>query len=416
MLDSIKVGSFIMRKRKGLGMTQQQLADKLMISFQAVSKWENGTTYPGIEILRDLAGVLEVSVDEILAGSEKETEGLSYSKAGVDITYTDTIKKEITKHLETNDSRVLNGLGPFASLYDIHFPEMKHPVLVLKSEEPGSKQKLAMEYGYTQSICHDMINHLVNDIVVMGAKPLAVLDTIVCGNAEKDTIKALVKGVSDACRENECSLVGGETSIQPLVVDAGVYVLTSGIAGIVEKSKVIDGSAIREGDAVLAIASNGLHTNGYSLVRLLMDKMPQIKLDKIDGCTFIEQIMKPHTPYYKAIKDLFQKEVLHGMAHITGGGIEGNLCRVIPDGLSTRIDLSALKVLNIFKYIRNAGSISDEEMLRTFNCGVGFNVVVPQEEKTMVIKHIRQYYDCYEIGTIETGKEKVKFGNRINWM
>ncbi len=185
----------------------------------------------------------------------------------------------MSKHLETKDKRVLNGLGPFASLYDIKFPEIENPVLVLKSEDPGSKQKLAMEYGYTESICHDMINHLVNDIVVMGAKPLAVLDTIVCGNAEKDTIKSLVKGVSGACRENECSLVGGETSIQPLVVESGVYVLTSSIAGIVEKSKVIDGSAIEE-DAVLAIASNGLHTNGYSLIRLLMDKMPQIKLDR----------------------------------------------------------------------------------------------------------------------------------------
>ncbi len=416
MLNSIKVGNFIMEKRKALGMTQQQLADKLKVSFQAVSKWENGTTYPNIEILRDLAIVLEVSVDEILTGSEKEADGLSYSKAGIDITYTDTIKKEMAKHLESKDSRVLNGLGPFASLYDIKFPAIENPVLVLKSEEPGSKQKLAMEYGYTESICHDMINHLVNDIVVMGAKPLAVLDTIVCGNAEKDTIKTLVKGVSDACKENECSLVGGETSIQPLVVDSGVYVLTSSIAGIVEKTKVIDGSATEEGDAVLAIASNGLHTNGYSLVRLLMDKMPQIKMDKIDGLTFIEQIMKPHTPYYKAIKDLFDTGMIHGMAHITGGGIEGNLCRVIPDGLSAKIDLSKLRILNIFKYIRNNGNISDEEMLRTFNCGVGFNVVVAQKDKDAVMKHINQFYDCYEIGRVEKGDVKVWFGNRMSWL
>lgn len=416
MLDSTKVGNFIMEKRKSLGMTQQQLAEKLNVSFQAISKWENGTTYPNIEILRDLAIVLDVSVDEILAGTEKETDGLSYSKAGIDITYTDTIKKEMAMHLETGDSRVLNGLGPFASLYDIKFPQIEHPVLVLKSEEPGSKQKLAMEYGYTESICHDMINHLVNDIVVMGAKPLAVLDTIVCGNAEKDTIKTLVKGVSDACRENECSLVGGETSIQPLVVDSGVYVLTSSIAGIVEKSKVTDGSAIEEGDVVLAIASNGLHTNGYSLVRLLMDKMPHIKLDKIDGLTFIEQIMKPHTPYYKAIKGLFGKDVIHGMAHITGGGIEGNLCRVIPDGLCAKIDLSKLNILNLFKYIRNNGNISDEEMLRTFNCGVGFNVVVAPKDKNQVINHIKKFYDCYEIGTIEMCDRKIKFENRINWL
>lgn len=381
MLDSKKVGNFIMNKRKVLGMTQQQLADKLSISFQAVSKWENGTAYPNVEILYDLAVALDVTVDEILTGNERAEEGLSYSRAGIDIAYTDSIKKEMAEHLETGDKRVMNGLGPFASLYDIHFPEIKEPVLVLKSEEPGSKQKLAMEYGYTESICHDMINHLVNDIAVMGAKPLAVLDTIVCGNAEKDTIKTLVKGVSEACRENECSLVGGETSIQPLVVDSGVYVLTSSIAGIVEKSKVIDGSKIKEGDTVLAIASNGLHTNGYSLVRLLMDKMPQIKLDKIEGMTFIEQIMKPHTPYYKAIKGLFGTDMLHGMAHITGGGIEGNLCRVIPEGLTAEIDLGRLRIPEILKYIKKNGKVSDEEMLHTFNCGAGFLLVTEEKCK-----------------------------------
>ncbi|MCM1289004.1 MAG: phosphoribosylformylglycinamidine cyclo-ligase [Clostridium sp.] len=416
MLNSVKVGSFIMDKRKSIGLTQQQLAQKLNVSFQAVSKWENGTTYPNIEILKDLAIVLNVTVDEILSGSEKDAECLSYSKAGIDIAYTDAIKKEMSRHLKTDDVRVLNGLGQFASLYDIRFPQVKEPVLVLKAEEPGSKQKLAMEYGYTESICHDMINHLVNDIIVMGAMPLAVLDTIICGNAEKDTIHSLVKGMAEACRENECSLVGGETSIQPLVVDAGVYVLTSSIVGIVEKSKVIDGSAIEETDVVLAVASNGLHTNGYSLVRLLMDRLPQIKLDKIDGLTFIEQIMKVHTPYYKAVKDLFDKNVIHGMAHITGGGIEGNLCRVIPDGLCAVIDLSKVRVLNIFKYIRNNGNISDEEMLSTFNLGVGFNIVVSQKDKERVMKHVNKFYDCYEIGTIEQGSRKIEFENCLSWL
>ncbi len=416
MLDNSKIGNFIATTRKNLGMTQQQLAEKLHVTFQSVSKWESGTAYPSIEILYDLAIALEVTVDEILHGEKKDTDNLSYSKAGVDIAYTDTIKREMKQHLETGNKRVLNGLGPFASLYDINFSSIKEPVLVLKSEEPGSKQKLSMEYGYTESICHDMINHLVNDIVVMGAKPLAVLDTIVCGNAEKDTINSLVKGISEACKLNECSLVGGETSIQPAVVNAGVYVLTASIAGIVERSKVIDGSMIKEGDSVLAIASNGLHTNGYSLIRMLMERKPHIKSDKINGVTFIEQIMKPHTPYYKSIKNLFDTDIIHGMAHITGGGIEGNMCRVIPDGLCAEIDLSKIKVLDIFKYIRNMGGISDAEMLRTFNCGVGFNLVVPQNQKNHVINHISNFYDCYEIGTIEKNCEKIVFKNRLNWL
>lgn len=148
MLDSKKIGQFIAEKRKNVGLTQQQVANKLNISFQAVSKWENGTTYPNIELLYELSNLLEVSVDELLLGIEKCNESLSYSKAGVDITYTDSIKKEMKKYLETNNKRVLNGLGPFASLYDISFPKIKNPVLVLKSEEPGSKLILAMEYGY----------------------------------------------------------------------------------------------------------------------------------------------------------------------------------------------------------------------------------------------------------------------------
>lgn len=416
MLDSTKIGSFIAAKRKSSGLTQQQLADKLNISFQAISKWENGTAYPNVEILYDLGIALGVTVDEILSGNEKVEEGLSYSKAGIDISYTDSIKDEMSAYLCSEDPRVLNGLGPFASLYDIRFGEIENPVLVLKSEEPGSKQKLAMEYGYTESICHDMINHLVNDIAVMGARPLAVLDTIVCGNAEKDTIKSLVKGISEACAENECSLVGGETSIQPSVIDPGVYVLTSSIAGIVDRSRVVDGSAIREGDAVLAIASNGLHTNGYSLVRLLMEKMPAIKLDKVEGITFIEQIMKPHTPYYKAIREWFGKDCLHGMAHITGGGIAGNLCRIMPEELCAEIDRERIRILPIFRYIKAQGKVSDEEMLRTFNIGVGFVLVVSAEEKGQVMEKVSQYYDCYEIGHIRKGNRKIIFTGRLNWI
>lgn len=415
-MDSIKTGKFIADRRRQLGLTQQQLADKLNVSFQAISKWETGSTYPNIELLRTLALVLDVTADEILAGAEQADEAISYSKAGVDITYTDSIKKDMAKHLESKDTRVLNSLGQFASLYDINFPNIKNPVLVLKAEEPGSKQKLAMEYGYTESICHDMINHLVNDIAVMGARPLAVLDTIICGNAEKDTINTLVKGISDACRENECSLVGGETSIQPSVIDDRVYVLTASIAGIVEKEQVIDGSKIEEGDVILSVASNGLHTNGYSLVRLLMDKMPQIKLDKVDGITFVEQIMKPHTPYYPALKGLLARDIIRGMAHITGGGISGNLCRIIPAGLSAEINLSKIQIPNIFKYIRTQGKISDSEMLQTFNCGVGLIIVARAKDKAEIIRHISQYHDCREIGTIKMGNVAVQFTEKLSWL
>ena len=415
MLDNKKIAAFIADKRKTKGFTQQQIADTLNVSFQAVSKWENGTTYPTIELLYALSRLLGTTTDEILNAQDSDDAGLTYGKAGVDISYTDSIKREMAVYLHSGNPRVLNELGPFASLYDIRFDEIEKPVLVLKSEEPGSKQKLAIKYGYTESICHDMVNHLVNDIIVMGAKPLAVLDTIICGNAEKDTIKSIIKGISEACRENECDLVGGETSVQPGVVEKGVYVLTASIAGIVDKDKIIDGTKIQCSDKILAIASNGLHTNGYSLVRHLMDAMPQIQNEKIGSETFLEAIMRPHTPYYKAVKGLFGNPSIHGMAHITGGGIEGNLSRIMPDGLSARIELDKIIVPPVFKHIKSNGSVADSEMLKTFNCGVGFIVVVKPGAESDILKALSKYHKCCAIGEVKKGNSTVVFENNLRW-
>ena len=400
LLDNKKIAAFIAQKRRQKGLTQQQVAQALHVSFQAVSKWETGTAYPAIELLYDLSRLLGVTTDEILKAQDSEQTGLTYSKAGVDISYTDAIKQELSDYVRTEHPRLLNGIGAFASLYDIRFDDILHPVLLLKAEEPGSKQKLAMQYGYTDTICHDMINHLVNDIIVMGAKPLAVLDTIICGNAEKDTITMLVKSMADACRANDCHLVGGETSVQPSVVDKGVYILTSSIAGIADRDAIIDGSRIQSGDKLLAVASNGLHTNGYSLVRLLMEELPHIRQEKLGNETFLEAVMKPHTPYYKAVRDLFGNPGLHGMAHITGGGIAGNLCRIMPRGLCADIDLSRIRTLPLFRFLKANGNIADSEMLQTFNCGVGLILAVHPDASAEIQRHVCTHYDCYEIGTV----------------
>ena len=342
-------------------------------------------------------------------------ETFTYSSAGIDINHLDSVKKEMSEYISTDNPRALNGLGPFASLYDIKFDNISHPILVLKTEEPGSKQKLAVEYGYVESVCHDMINHLVNDIIVMGAAPLAVLDTIVCGKADRETVKSIIKGISDACRANECVLVGGETSVQPGIVDDGTYILTSSIAGIVEKDKIIDGSKIAEGDVIIAVASNGLHTNGYTLVRSLMDKKPQIKEETICGETFIEAIMKPHTAYYAAVKGIDSANGVKGMAHITGGSIEGNLVRIIPDGKCAEIDLGKIKPLALFNRIRSYGNISDSEMLSTFNCGVGLVIVAAPGDAAAVMEHVARRHECYPIGTISSGASKIAFHNELNW-
>ena len=412
-MDKQKMAAFIVERRRAAGLTQQQVADALGVSFQAVSKWEGGLACPQTEVLAPLAAALSVTVDELLRGEGKE--GFTYRQAGVDVHATDAIKRELARYVASGDPRVLNGLGPFASLYDFRFDDIPDPVLVLKAEEPGSKQKLAMEYGYMESVCHDMVNHLVNDVIVMGARPLAVLDTIVCGQAEPDTIRSIVKGVSEACRANGCALVGGETSVQPDVVGRGVYILTASAAGVVSRAKIIDGSAISESDVVLAIASNGLHTNGYSLVRLLMKEMPGLVRETVNGESFIEAVMKPHTAYRTAVEVLLAGGSVHGLAHITGGGIEGNLCRVVPEGLSAVIDLAKIRTLSIFELLRARGGVRDEEMLRTFNCGVGLIAVVPREYAEAAQDRVGRFHECYAIGEIRRGGEKVVLQGNIRW-
>jgi phosphoribosylformylglycinamidine cyclo-ligase len=201
-------------------------------------------------------------------------ENLSYAKAGVDIDVSDAAKREMAKSIDRGDSRVFNRVGAFASLLEGRFRDMAHPVLVMKMEEPGSKQKLAFERGLARSLAYDLVNHLVNDVMVMGAEPLYIQDCIVCGKLEPEVATDLVSAMAQACADQGCVLCGGETSVQPGMVAPGLYILSACAVGVVERDRILDGSSIGEGDAVLAVGSNGLHTNGYSMVRRLLEKDP----------------------------------------------------------------------------------------------------------------------------------------------
>lgn len=344
------------------------------------------------------------------------TEQFSYSQAGVDIDTADATKKTMAKSINTDDARVLNNLGAFASLVDGNFTKYKDPVLVLKTEEPGSKQKLAFQHGKVASICYDLINHLINDIIVMGTEPLYVQDCIICGKIESEVVNTLVSSMASACKEQGCVLVGGETSEQPGVVDPGLYILSASIVGVVDKGSILDGFRITQGDTVLAVASNGLHTNGYSLVRALMAQDPELQKKEVGNETFLESIMRPHKCYYNQIKDLFKLPTLKGVAHITGGGVEGNLNRILPQTADAIIDRSNIRVLPIFKTIRDKGNIAENEMLRTFNMGVGLTMVCDPSEGKNIQDHLeKQGCDCYPIGEIVEGSGNVKYQGKLSW-
>jgi len=333
---------------------------------------------------------------------------LSYKNSGVDIDVANSTKNNIAKVLKEQNNKVLNKVGAFATLYDGTFPEYKQPILVFKTEEPGTKQKLALENNSIETLCYDLIGHLINDAIVMGAKPLSVQDCIVCGKMEKGVIVKIVSFLAKACKENGCLLTGGETSEQPGVVPEGTYILTASITGVVEKDFIIDGSKIKEGDIVLALASSGVHTNGISLVRKIMKQFPEILKEKINGKSFIETILIPHRCYYNSLKGLFGNKGLVGLAHITGGGIKENLNRILPPDLNAMIDLKKIKILDIFKTLKKFGKLEDEDMWRTFNMGVGITVVAKEGFVSEVKKHLKKCaIDTYEIGKIIKGKGEV---------
>jgi len=345
-----------------------------------------------------------------------DPERMTYKAAGVDIDAASTTKQRMAASVDSGDPRVLNKLGAFASLVEGTFTGVDDPVLVLKMEEPGSKQLLALEHGRIESLAQDLINHLIDDIAVMGAEPVAVLDTIVCGKLEPDVVVRLVDAMAKACKEQGCALVGGETSEQPGVLLAGRYVLSAAVLGVVGRARIIDGQRISPGCELLAIASNGLHTNGYSMVRKLCEQNPRLCETRVEDESFLDHVLRPHTAYLRGLRQLFGRDELVGLAHITGGGIEGNLGRIVPDGLCAEVDLASVRVLPIFRAIRQAAGLDDEEMLRTFNLGVGMVAVVaegflPEARKTLT----RAGYDCYAVGRVVEGPVRIAFTGRIGW-
>ena len=275
------------------------------------------------------------------------SDGLSYTKSGISLDETDAVKREMKSAIDKGDPRILNTMGAFGSLVEGRFSDYAHPILVLKTEEPGSKQKLAFQHNHVSSIAYDLINHLINDIIVMGADPIYVQDCIICGKMEPEIVKLLVDNMAEACGAQGCILTGGETSVQPGVIADGEYVLSASAIGVVDKNQIIDGSTIEKGDSILAVASNGLHTNGYTLVRKLLEMKPDLIDLDVDDESFLEIIMRPHKCYYMSAKGLFGRPFLKGMAHITGGGVQDNLNRILPDSLDALIDLHTTMFLKM---------------------------------------------------------------------
>ena len=336
----------------------------------------------------------------------------SYEKSGVNISLANKFVKHISRLSKKNvkkkrDSFSKDVIGGFGSLFDLSKTKIKDPVLVSCTDGVGTKLDLANRFKRFDTIGIDLVAMCVNDLIVQGAKPLFFLDYIAVGKLDLIKTKKILKGIFKGCLLANCDLIGGETAEMPGIYSKNKFDLAGFSVGLVSKKRILDKKKVKEKDIILAIPSNGIHSNGYSLVRSV------IKNTKMTN-KFKMELLKPTKIYSKEILKLSDRRLINAAAHITGGGLIENLNRSIPENLSLNIDLSKIKIIKIFKWLKSK-NISDSEMLRTFNCGVGFCIIVPPQNIKKVKNFFSKKYKPYEIGYISKSKKKVNLSNNLSW-
>ena len=311
---------------------------------------------------------------------------LSYRDAGVDIDAGDQLVENIKPFAKrTMRPEVLSGIGGFGGLVEIS-KKYKEPVLVSGTDGVGTKLKLAFELDRHDTVGIDLVAMSVNDILVQGAEPLFFLDYFACGKLDVPSATEVIKGIAKGCEDSGCALIGGETAEMPGMYPVGEYDLAGFAVGVVEKSKIITGEQIKAGDVVLGLASNGAHSNGYSLVRKIIERSKPDLNAKFDGeRSLADCIMAPTRLYVKPMLALMQQVTVKGMAHITGGGITENVPRVLPQNVVADIDSKTWNMPKLFKWLQEGGNVAQQEMFRTFNCGIGMVVIVSQEDAAKAI-------------------------------
>jgi phosphoribosylformylglycinamidine cyclo-ligase len=336
----------------------------------------------------------------------------TYKKSGVNINAADNFVNFISSvSSKKRGKKKFSNIGGFGSISNIP-NHIKQPKIVACTDGVGTKIEIANTLNKYDTIGIDLVAMSVNDLIVQGAKPLLFLDYISINKIDLTKLKSIIKGIVDGCKQSDCELVGGETAEMPGTYEKGKFDIAGFAVGVVNKNKILSKNKIKTNDLILAIPSSGLHSNGFSLVRyLLKQKKINIKKNK-----FLKtELLTPTKIYVKEVLKLIDKNLIDGCANITGGGLADNIKRVIPENLVAEINLDKIKTSKIFKWLKNNG-VSDKEMLKTFNCGVGFCLIINPKNYEKIKKYFTREYKPYVIGKISKGKNKVKLNGSINWI
>jgi phosphoribosylformylglycinamidine cyclo-ligase len=341
---------------------------------------------------------------------------LTYADAGVDLSAWKETKERISKLVQsTYNDKVVGKFGQFSGLFDVSMlKEYKKPILVSSVDGVGTKLKIAYETGIHDTVGEDIVNHCVDDILVMGAKPLYFLDYIGTGVLSPEVTEQFMTGLTRACKNTGCVLIGGETAEMPGIYNKGEYDIAGTIVGVVDEEDIIDGSSISSGDTIIGLCSNGLHTNGYSLARKIVTEVDGKKYSDVfkpTGRTFGEELLRPHIAYSPLLSSM-EKGMIKGCVHITGGGFQENIDRVLPENCNAIIDTATWEPDAIFGYLQEKGSVENSEMYRTFNMGIGMAVIVDKKHREDIL-NLKELgaFDPVEIGLITegTGSVEMKF-------
>ncbi|MDE7415103.1 MAG: helix-turn-helix domain-containing protein [Lachnospiraceae bacterium] len=405
MLDREKVARAIAEQRKIKGMTQKQLADILNVSYQAVSRWEQGLSLPSVDMIYDIAQALETTVDFLLNGLSEERKVISYIDTGLDTKKLYMVKERINS-LITRDDQLLYAKYTDPVFFRLDTSAMEEPVWVSANHVPGSKERFAMENGYDREICIDLVSSAANNLIRFGVKPAIIQANIVCGNNDSGQLILMGEAFKEACESSGIVFAGMEVGGQAVNYHAGEYRIGASVIGVADRKEIITGDRIMEGDILIGLCTEGISSTSYPFVKVILDRRPDIVYVKIDGQNlFMDEMMKPNACYVNVVNELKKQNLIHGIFVINNSLFNRKCYCTMPKGLGAGISVSQIQVSALYRYIYNLNMMDRECFLRDFSLGIGMVLAVSEKQYDRAVRVIEKYHQCYRLGTIQKDNE-----------
>ena len=419
MLDREKVGRAISEQRKIKGMTQKQLADLLNVSYQAVSRWEQGISLPSVDMIYDIAQTLETTVDFLLNGLSEERKVISYMDTGLDVKKLHIVKDRLN-NLVTKNDMMFHTKYSEPVFCKIDTSEMEECVYVFANHVPGSKERFAVENGYDREICIDLVSSAANNLICFGVRPTILLANMVCGNNDSGQILTMGEAFKEACESNGIVFAGLEVSAQAVNYHAGEYKINALIMGVIDRKKIITGNQITEGDFLIGLHTEGISSLSYPFIKVILDRRPDIVFAKIDEHhIFMDELMKPNNCYVNVVSELNKQNLIHGIFKIDKSLFHRKCYDTIPKGLGASISISTIPVPSLFQYIYHLKMMDRTCFVENFSLGINMLLPVPQSQCDRAVKIIENYHQCYVVGSIEKDDEypdaKVWMEGTVKW-